>query len=271
MESWQTLKNTSIRVLSRLGEVLLESGSQRVREEASHGLIGQQTQKKKRLSALGPGLMRVDEEGRVVIAVALEVMIQRDSRLISHRVFQLIPHDAEDTSDLPAELAARFELWYDDKDRTTRVAADGQTLFHFALSQSETQEDAGVCVDKEGALFISGGVQISACDFNPESMEAHALPESQGGERGAHPHSGLTSLEGLITQIAEASASGGACKDCAAGGPGSTGCSVGGCPGHPKECEAQCGSGYYSCCKCASFFGGGGAKCTCCKTGDPMN
>ena len=253
---------------ARLGEVLFESESQCVRE-VSHGLA-QKT--RARFSALGSGIMRIDEEGHIVIAVALEVMIQRDNNLISHRVFKFIPHEAKDTSDLPTELTARFELTYDVEKRTARIAANRQTLFHFALSKSETQEDAGVYVDEEGALFISGGIQISVCDFNPEAVEIQAVPESQAGDYGNRPHTGLTNTEGLINQFAEANMSGGSlCSDCNAGGPGSTGCSVDGCKTHPTDCSTQCGSGYYSCCKCKSFGGGWSASCACCKIGDPKD
>jgi hypothetical protein len=57
------------------------------------------------------------------------------------------------------------------------------------------------------------------------------------------------------------SGDGGGALSCAAGGPGSTSCSVSGCAGTPSECTVSCAAGYFGCCYCTMISKNASCHC----------
>lgn len=101
---------------------------------------------------------------------------------------------------------------------------------------------------------------IELVNLDAESAEGAALDSLDVADLSTWPQSFVYDL------LDPAS---GPCADdstCTAGGQGSTGCSIGGCPGTPHSCSASCGEDQFACCKCwpgSPIFGGGYASCRC--------
>jgi hypothetical protein len=224
-------------------------------------------------AARGPGALDVTDSGHVLMAVALDrpVKYGDDGVVIRYRGYDLVPVSTHDTTVLPAERAGNFAVSYDPDSLTITVTVDAETLFRFSVAAPAAGET--LVVAEDGVPLIAG-VQIAAYHFR--SAAASGADEDVNAPGGSE----ISRFNGLLAQIAriaqadaEAKSATGErgatqfpeCRDCTAGGPGSTGCGIDGCTQSPHSCSVTCQKAeYYACCKCLPSPNQY-ASCRCCK------
>jgi len=116
------------------------------------------------------------------------------------------------------------------------------------------QEDKSASL--QGASVQFGFDDSGSCEGSSASTSLQFFFGDGGSCAGTSASPSLAGLQGCPP-----------CGECDAGGPGTTACSIGGCPGPPSECSVCCSGNFYSCCKCWQGWGCVGinrAHCRCC-------
>jgi len=215
------------------------------------------------LSGHGTGLMRVLDDGEIVIALSLDAPVEYERGAVLGKFFRLVPEFAVETLVIPNPYWGEFDVAFDPATKAARIVAD-QSVTLCELTMSELSDDV-ISSDAGGVPKIAA-IQIAACDLS-EAQLADALrldEQSIPWLRADEWPEALIDVYELWRQVDGGDDLDPDCTDCASGGPGSTSCNIAGCPNPPTDCAVYCRSGWFACCKCKQSGGSTFASCKCC-------